>query len=99
MPTHLYCLLPPGSSAIPPVGVRVVQTGRALAWVGDANESRLSRDAREIVRATVEHDRMIGHALGQGITPLPASLADPYDDDAAMRADVDAHSPEIEKAF
>lgn len=99
MPTHLYCLLPRGSSALPPAGVRVVDTGVASAWVADASEARLSRDAREAVRATLEHDRVIGAALTQGVTPLPASLADAYDDDAAMVVDLAAHAQQIEMVF
>ena len=99
MPTHLYCLLPRGSSAAPPAGIRVVDAKVALAWAGDANSPRLSRDARDAARATVEHDRVIGSALAQGLTPLPASLADPYDDDASMVADIDSHSQVMEPAF
>ena len=99
MPTHLYCLLPRGSSAIPPEGVRVVDSRAALAWVGDTHASRVSRDAREAVRATIAHDRVVGAALGQDVTPMPASLADPYDDDATMLDDLTAHAGEIARAF
>ena len=99
MPTHLYCLLPRDSSAVPPAGVRVVDTRAARAWVGDAREARLSRDARDAARAALEHDRVIGAALAQDVTPVPSSLADPYEDDAAMVADVDAHAQAIELAF
>lgn len=99
MPTHLFCLLPRGSSAVAPAGVRIVDARVALAWVGDTKESRLSRDAREVARATLEHDRIIGQALAQGVTPMPASLADPYEDDAAAQADIAAHARDIEAAF
>ena len=99
MPTHLYCLLPRGSSASPPADARVVETPAALAWVGDVAEARLSRDARDAARATIAHDRVIGSALQQGVTPLPAALADPYDDDAALRIDVAAHASGIGLAF
>jgi hypothetical protein len=99
MPTHLYCLLPRESSVAPPAGVRVVDVGVAQAWVCDTAEVRLSRDARDAARATVAHDRVIGSALSQGVTPMPASLADPYDDDADLQVDVAGHAREIEKAF
>jgi hypothetical protein len=84
---------------VPPAGVRPVEARVALAWAGDATEARLSRDARDAARATLEHDRVIGAALAQEVTPLPASLADPYEDDAAMVADLDAHAQEIELVF
>src|SRR3954465_8566621 len=99
MPTHLYCLLPRGSSAIPPAGVRVLDTPAALAWVGDAAQPRLSRDARDAVRETLAHDRVVGSALDQGVTPMPASLTDPYEDDAALQVDAAAHARAIERAF
>jgi hypothetical protein len=99
MPTHLYCLLPPGSSAVPPAGIRVVDAPLARAWVADATQPRLSRDARDAARATVEHDRVIGSALAQDVTPMPASLADPYDDDVALLADVAAHGDIFRAAF
>jgi hypothetical protein len=99
MPTHLYCLLPRGSSASPPADARVVETPTALAWVSDVAEVRLSRDARDAARATIAHDRVIGSALQQRVTPIPASLADPYEDDAALRTDVAAHAPGIALAF
>ena len=99
MPTHLYCLLPRGSSATPPAGIRVVETSPALAWVSGTAEAKLSRDARDAVRATVAHDRVIGSALEQGVTPMPASLADPYEDDAALDVDLAAHASAIELAL
>jgi hypothetical protein len=71
----------------------------ARAWVGDATQSRLSRDARDAARATIEHDRVIGSALAQDVTPMPASLADPYDDDAALLADVATHADAFKPAF
>jgi hypothetical protein len=99
MPTHLYCLLPPGSSVVPPADIRVLNARVAQAWAGEAGEGRLSRDARDVARATIAHDRIVGLALAQGTTPMPASLADPYDDDASMLADIAAHSVLIESAF
>jgi hypothetical protein len=57
------------------------------------------RDAREAVRATIAHDRVVASALEQGVTPVPSSLADPYEDDAAMLVDVAAHAPEIEQSL
>jgi hypothetical protein len=99
MPTHLHCLLPRGSSAVPPAGIRAVDVDVALAWVSDTDQARLSRDARDAVRATVAHDRVIGQALAQGVTPLPASLADPYDGDSALQVDVAAHAGSLPPAF
>jgi hypothetical protein len=84
---------------MPPAGIRVVDSPRARAWVADATQSRLSRDARDAARATIEHDRIIGSALTQDVTPMPASLADPYDDDAALLADIAAHADAFEPAF
>jgi hypothetical protein len=71
----------------------------AVAWVGDTSEPRLSRDARDAARATIEHDRIVSRALNQGVTPIPASLADPYEDDAAVGIDLRAHASAIEAAF
>jgi hypothetical protein len=99
MPTHLYCLLPAGSSAAPPAPVRAVVVRSVVAWVGEAESPRLSRDARDAARAAVDHDRVIGAALTQGMTPVPAALADPYQDDAEMAADVDSHAKDIEALF
>jgi hypothetical protein len=101
MPTHLYCLVPargelrlPGT---PPI--RVLGFGPVSAWVSDAAGAALSRDARDVARAAVEHDRVIGAALGQGVTPLPAALADPYEDDAAASADIALHMGAIADAL
>jgi hypothetical protein len=99
MPTHLYCLLPAGSSVAPPATVRAVVLRAGVAWVGDAEAPRLSRDAKDAARATVEHDRVVSVAVAQGVTPVPASLADPYADDAEMAADVDAHAERIQEAL
>lgn len=84
---------------MPPADIRVVEARVALAWAGEASEGRVSRDARDVARATIAHDRIVGLALAQDVTPLPASLADPYDDDASMLADIAAHSVPIESAF
>lgn len=82
-----------------PAGVRVVDAGVALAWVGDTDSARLSRDARDAARATIEHDRVVGIAVAQGVTPIPASLSDPYDDESAALADLSDHAHDIEQAF
>jgi hypothetical protein len=84
---------------VPAEGIRVVDATIALAWVSDTHQAKLSRDARDAARATVEHDRVIGSAIAQGVTPIPASLADPYDDDASMLADLSRREKEIELAF
>jgi hypothetical protein len=99
MPTHLFCLIPAGNSIAPPPPARAVDLGVATAWVGDVEADSLSRDARDAARATIEHDRVIGAAMTQGVTPIPASLADPYATDAEMQADVLAHAGELEPAF
>ena len=99
MPTHLYCLLPPGSSVAPPASVRAIPLRAGVAWVSDADSPRLSRDARDAARATVEHDRVVSAALSAGVTPVPASLADPYADDADLKSDVDVHADNIRLAY
>ena len=99
MPTHLYCLLPRGSSVTVADGARVIDAKIGLAWVSDTESPRLSREARDAARATLEHDRVIGVALAQGVTPIPAALADPYDDDEAVLADLSRNADGIERAF
>lgn len=100
MPTHLYCLLPATTDAVPPASVRVLAIADGLiAWVSDSSSPRLSRDARDAARATVEHDRVVGAALAQGVTPVPALLADPYEADAEATVDVAMRSNEILEAL
>lgn len=99
MPTHLYCLLPRGSSAAPAPPARAIDAGPAVAWVGDTADPRVSRDARIAARATLDHDRVVSSSLAQGVTPIPASLADPYPDDPAAVADIAAHAEQIGLAF
>jgi hypothetical protein len=84
---------------VPPVGIRPLDAHVAVAWVSHPAEARLSRDAREATRAMIEHDRVVGGALAQGVTPIPASLADPYDDDDALLRDLSDHEREIAMAF
>lgn len=101
MPTHLYCLLPGGSSVVPPnaPAVRALDVNGIIAWVSETADARLSRDVRDATRATIEHDRVVGAALAQGVTPVPASLADPYESDAAARADIAPYAAKIEAAL
>lgn len=99
MPTHLYCLLPAASNAAPPAGVRTVRVGDLTAWVSDTETARVSRDARLAAREAVEHDRVIGSALSQDVTPVPASLADAYANDAELQADLLAHAAALEQAL
>ena len=99
MPTHLYCLLPRGSSVLPAPPVRSLDAGAAVAWVADTTEPLVSRDARIAARATIDHDRVVSSALAQGATPIPAALADPYPDDPAAIADVKSHTEDISLAF
>jgi hypothetical protein len=73
--------------------------GPIVAWVEDADAPKLSRDARDAARATIEHDRVVSAALIQGVTPVPALLADPYDDDDAASADIAAHAGDINAAL
>ena len=101
MPTHLYCLLPAGSNLVVPAApsVRALEAGGVLAWVADAESDKLSRDVRDATRATLEHDRVVGAALVQSVTPVPALLADPYEDDVTASADIASNSAEIEAAL
>jgi hypothetical protein len=99
MPTHLYCLIPRGSELAPPASVRVVAVGDVLAWVGDTDAATLSRDARDVARQAVAHDRIAGAALAQGTTPLPASLADAYENDDALSRDLRDHAEAVAGAF
>jgi hypothetical protein len=88
MPTHLYCLLPTGSSASPPASVRALAVRGIVAWVSDTESPRLSRDARDAARAVLAHDRVVAAAVEQGVTPVPASLADPYESDQSAIDDI-----------
>jgi hypothetical protein len=99
MPTHLYCLLPAASSAAPPAGVRAICVGDLTAWVSDTDAPRVSRDARLAAREAVDHDRVIGSALSQEVTPVPASLADAYANDAELQADLLAHAASLQDAL
>lgn len=101
MPTHLYCLLPAGRDVAPPESpaVRALVSGGIIAWVADAPSARLARDVREAARATLEHDRVVSVALRHGVTPVPASLADPYESDAAALSDIAEHAERIVAAF
>jgi hypothetical protein len=99
MPTHLYCLLPAASELAPPPGVRVLAAPGLVAWVADTPELRLPRDARDAARATLGHDRVVGAALAQGTTPVPASLADAFPDDDAVAADLARHVGAIQAAM
>ena len=101
MPTHLFCLLPARSKVIAPTtpAVRVLTAGAVVAWVEDASAPKLSRDARDATRATIKHDRVVTVALAQGVTPVPALLADPYEDDVAAVADIASHVHDIDAAL
>jgi hypothetical protein len=104
MPTHLYCLLPGGSDFAPPdvvadVAVRALAVGGIVAWVASTSVARLTREGRRAVREAVRHDRVIAHALAQDVTPVPATLADPYPGDAELAADVGSRIDEIAEAL
>src|SRR5512140_1546464 len=98
MPTHLYCLLAAESDSAPPgdvPGVRALVVGPVVAWVSTTPKAVLTRDARHAAHEVMEHDRVIGRALARGVTPVPATLADPYESDAAVTDDVGRRSAEI----
>lgn len=102
MPTHLYCLLPSGSDVSPPSAappIRILEIGEVVAWVGDSSGDRLPRDTNRAAVEAVEHDRVIGHALASGVTPVPASLADPYASDANARTDIERRITEIRSSL
>lgn len=99
MPTHLYCLLPAASELALPPAVRLLAARGIVAWVGDTPDVRLSRDARDAARATIEHDRVVSAALAQGVTPVPASLADAFAGDADAIADLAVHHTAIMDAL
>ncbi|MEO5567049.1 MAG: GvpL/GvpF family gas vesicle protein, partial [Gemmatimonadaceae bacterium] len=86
--------MPPDAPA-----VRALAANGIIAWVSETPDARLSRDVRDATRATIEHDRVVGTALAQGVTPIPASLADPYESDAAALADIAPHVAKIEAAL
>jgi hypothetical protein len=99
MPTHLYCLLPARSELRLPPTIRFLVAGEIGGWAATTAMAALSRDVRDVARATVEHDRVIGAALAQGITPVPVSLADPYTDDEAAGRDIAAHAEDVARAL
>jgi hypothetical protein len=98
MPTHLYCLLAAESDSAPPADlpqVRALVVGGIVAWVSATPDEKLSRQARRAAELVVEHDRVVARALARGVTPVPATLADPYPSDAALIDDVSRRSTEI----
>jgi hypothetical protein len=101
MPTHLYCLLPSGSDAAPPteLGARAIEVAGVVAWVGSTDDARLSREGRKAATRALEHDRVVGTALARGVTPVPATLADPYPTDDALRADLTARRDELSRSL
>jgi hypothetical protein len=99
MPTHLYCLLPAPSKLAPPAGVHALDAGDVQAWVANTEVATLSRDARDLSRATIEHDRIVSAALAQGVTPIPAALADAYEDDDAASRDFSGYRDDIRRAL
>lgn len=99
MPTHLYCLVPARSELTLPPSIRLLVAGEIVGWASTTEAASISRDAREVARSTVEHDRVIGAALAQGVTPVPVTLADPYADDDDASRDVAAHTDAIAGAL
>ena len=99
MPTWLYALLPPGSSAPPPalagVGpahVRALRTGVVDAWVSDAQGEVGPRD----VAAARAHDAVVQAALETGVTPVPARFGQRFASDDACAAALARESPRLE---
>lgn len=110
MPTRLYCLLPAGSDTAAPgadglpqpergAPTRTLRVGDLVAWVASTTEARLTREGRRAAAEAVRHDRVIAQALAREITPVPATLADPYPDDDAVAADVESRTAEIVEAL
>jgi hypothetical protein len=79
--------------------VRALRVGGIVAWVATTTETRLTREGRRAATEAVRHDRVIALALARDITPVPATLADPYPDDAALIADVGGRTAEIAKSL
>ena len=75
--------------------VRALRVGGIVAWVASTTEAHLTREGRRAAAEAVRHDRVIAHALARDITPVPATLADPYPDDAALTADIGNRTAEI----
>lgn len=76
-------------------GVRALTVGDIVAWVATTADARVAREGRRAAAEAVRHDRVIAHALARNVTPVPATLADPYLDDAELCADVASRSLEI----
>ena len=95
MPTHLYCLLPPGSAppaALAGLGdapVRVLRAGALDAWVSTppAEGTRMD-DTGALVRHARAHDAVVAAALATGETPVPARFGQRFATDEACLADV-----------
>lgn len=99
MPTWLYALLPPGSSAPPPalagVGsarVRALRTRVADAWVSDAPGEGSARD----VTAARAHDAVVQSALDTGVTPVPARFGQRFPSDQACVAALEREAARLE---
>ena len=95
MPIHLYCLLRASADASPPPDIEVVHIGEIAAWTSRTDQPRAPRDIREGSRAVIEHDRIVGAALGAADAVIPATMSDPYDSTEALRADIAAHADRI----
>jgi hypothetical protein len=98
MPTHLYCLVDARSDCAPPSefpDVRALVVGNIAAWVATTSHEKIDRDARRAVREVLEHDRVIGRAVARGLSVVPATLADAYDSDDDVAADISARTDEI----
>ena len=102
MPTHLYCLLAAESDSAPPTDagdVRALRIGDIVAWVATTADEKTSREGSRAAQQVVEHDRVIAHALARDVTPVPATLADPYPSDQAAIADIAKRRDEITESL
>lgn len=98
MPTHLYCLLAASSDSAAPADapdVRALVVGDIVGWVTTVSDLKLSREGRRAAQQVVEHDAVIARALARGVTPVPATLADPYSNDAMAISDIIGRTLEI----
>lgn len=85
--------------AEPGVAVRTLRIGGIVAWVASTADSRLTREGRRAAGEAVRHDQVVAQALARDVTPVPATLTDPYADDAALIADITSRTAEIVAAF
>jgi hypothetical protein len=99
MPTHLYCLFEASDAPTAEPPVRALDVAGLIAWVASTEAASISREGRRAAANAVEHDRVIARGLVDALTPLPATLADAYADDAAAIRDIASRSAEVRAAL